>query len=490
MLLSFATLALYAAALGAAAPDFHTLSKLPGVPRGWKQGAPAPSDAKMYLHLSVENKAALSQIEDELNRVSSPSNKDYGKWADSDKQKEMLKPAANTTAAVHSWLRSANAVDIDDQGAHMSFLISVQGAEKLLNTKFYTFSSTQANKHVIRALEYSVPAALAGHVSMVQPTTAFGPAGDSRGKPETLVGPHSKRQFGMVTPDFLRELYNVGDALAVNNPKNVIAVSGYLGQYASNEDLSEWISQFQSQDKSNTFSTIGLNHSTNDPSQPGAEASLDIDYAVGFPNATGVFISTGGEAPSLPDGDAPSQNEPYLAQLEYLLKLSSSELPTVLSTSYGEPEATVPTDYLENICSKFMQLSHRGVSVIFSSGDFGVGETCTVDGKIQFQPIFPAACPYVTSVGATSGSSPEQAVSFSSGGFSNYHKTPSYQKQAVDAFLDSLGSKYQGWYNAEGRGFPDVASQGINLAVVQGGEASGVSGTRYVSHSKSLLFIC
>ena len=49
----------------------------------------------------------------------------------------------------------------------------------------------------------------------------------------------------------------------------------------------------------------------------------------------------------------------------------------------------------------FAQLGARGVSVLFSSGDTGVGSACqTNDGKntTRFLPIFPAACPFVTSV--------------------------------------------------------------------------------------------
>lgn len=90
----------------------------------------------------------------------------------------------------------------------------------------------------------------------------------------------------------------------------------------------------------------------------------------------------------------------------------------------------------------------RGVSIIFSSGDGGVGDgnpdpssqQCfTNDGQNQhkFIPIFPASCPLcvsscylffivitaymnsVTTVGGTKGI-PEVASEFSGGGFSNY----------------------------------------------------------------------
>jgi hypothetical protein len=48
------------------------------------------------------------------------------------------------------------------------------------------------------------------------------------------------------------------------------------------------------------------------------------------------------------------------------------------------------------VCNSFAQLGVRGISIIFSSGDFGVGggDCKTNNGKneTRFQPIFPATC--------------------------------------------------------------------------------------------------
>lgn len=120
------------------------------------------------------------------------------------------------------------------------------------------------------------------------------------------------------------------------------------------------------------------------------------------------------------------------------------------------------------------------MSVIFSSGDTGVGSACqTNDGKntTRFLPIFPAACPYVTSVGGTFQFNPEQAVSFSSGGFSDLYERPSYQDAAVSKYLTKLGTQWTGLYNAKGRGFPDVAAQGRAYRVVDKGTQISVGGT-------------
>ncbi len=187
-------------------------------------------------------------------------------------------------------------------------------------------------------------------------------------------------------------------------------------------------------------------------------------------------------SPLVPTPDEPTQpgsNEPYLEFLTYLLNLNETVLPQTLSTSYGEEEQSVPPEYAFKICNLFMQLGARGVSVLFSSGDSGPGDTCSriSDDKPYFQPTFPAGCPYVTSVGATYKTSPELAVSFSSGGFSSLHPRPAWQEAAVSGYLKTIGSTYAPFFNASNRGIPDVAAQGNDFIVYDKGRAARLSGT-------------
>ena len=87
----------------------------------------------------------------------------------------------------------------------------------------------------------------------------------------------------------------------------------------------------------------------------------------------------------------------------------------------------------------------------------------------------------MTSVGATQGTSPETAATFSSGGFSNYFATPSYQSSAVSSYLSGLGNTNSGKFNRTGRAFPDVSAQGVNVQIVVDGETGGVDGTSCAS---------
>lgn len=214
------------------------------------------------------------------------------------------------------------------------------------------------------------------------------------------------------------------------------------------------------------------------------EGDLDGELVLGISWPT-TFMSwaTGGSPPFIVDLNTPTDtNEPYLTWLAYVL--AQDTLPQVISTSYGDDEQSVPYSYAKRACDGFKQLGARGISVLFSSGDSGVGAngTCfsnTDPTKEMFIPAFPASCPWVTAVGGTQGFEPETAVSrFGSGaGFSNYFGMPSYQVGAVEGYLDKIGDLYVGLYNRSGRGYPDVAAQGNHDVIVWAGNVTTIGGT-------------
>ena len=152
----------------------------------------------------------------------------------------------------------------------------------------------------------------------------------------------------------------------------------------------------------------------------------------------------------------------------------------------------MPLSYAKTVCNKFAELGARGVSLLFSSGDNGVGRTGSCfsnDGKntSEFLPSFPATCPYITVVGGTQNFTPECAAYnpnnkyASGGGFSNYFARPKYQDGAVLPYIAGLGGLYDGLYNKSGRAFPDIAAQGRAFAVVWNGTNTRLDGTSAAS---------
>ena len=72
---------------------------------------------------------------------------------------------------------------------------------------------------------------------------------------------------------------------------------------------------------------------------------------------------------------------------------------------------------------------------------------------------------------------PETAAAFSAGGFSNIFPQPSYQASAVSGYLTTLGQTNAGLFNATGRAYPDVSTQGVNFAIIASGVVQAVDGT-------------
>lgn len=250
---------------------------------------------------------------------------------------------------------------------------------------------------------------------------------------------------------------------------------------------------------SQNFSVVLINGGTDLPQPPpladDGEANLDVQTIIALTHPLPVteFI-TAGSPPYFPDPvepvGTPNENEPYLQYYEYLLSLPSSKLPQVITNSYGDEEQTVPESYAVRVCNLIGLLGLRGVTVLHSSGDEGVGASClSQDGSApQFNPIFPATCPYVTSVGGTVSFNPEVAWDGSSGGFSYYFKRPWYQTLAVGTYLEKYVSKatqkYYGPYvDFTGRGFPDISAHSVSpdYPVYQGGELTPSGGTSAAS---------
>ncbi|KAJ3307934.1 hypothetical protein HDV04_002295, partial [Boothiomyces sp. JEL0838] len=455
------------------------------VPTGWVQGN-APVDLEQTVDFGFGLKQSnMDLLVAKLYEVSDPSHPNYGKHLSKEQVDALTAPLPETVKAVTGWLAENGVTESDinfNSGKDwLHVKLPLSKAQQLLQANYQSFTHPESGKTIIRTTKYSLPQKVHSHIDLIKPTTLFG------ARPKQLTTRpgkvHSKRDASSdcangVTPTCLKSLYNVG-TYKPTNKNNVIGVTAYGGQYASTSDLQQFTKSFASSARNAKFTFVSINGGQNvdDPSQGGVEAELDIETTVGLTWPTkNLFYSTG-------DGDNSIQ---YFHQPDdwalALLDKPNSELPQVVSTSYGDDEPNFPADFAVRACNDFAKLGARGISLIFASGDGGVngghGQSQCQDanGNTVFVPVFPATCPYITSVGATT-SVPETAAQLSSGGFSNYFTRPSYQDSAVDSYLNFLGSTYQGYYNASGRAFPDVSAQGQNYQIVSGGQVQGVDGT-------------
>ncbi|TFL02036.1 subtilisin-like protein [Pterulicium gracile] len=507
LLLSLVAVSL-ASPLGRGLGDFQVKHAWDAVPAGWEYHSPAPADHVLHMHFALKQ-GKFDELLRHLAEVSEPQHERYGQHLSKEEVDALVAPHPDTLSTVEGWLAAhgldpENAIHRSSSGDSITLKVSVSQAEKLLDSKYNVYRAKDDSEYVVRTMGYSLPEALHDHINLVSPTTYFG--GLQRMKTTSFVEPDAptvesadESDFAIppascntvITPECLRVLYNTA-GYTPSAKRTSLGVVGYLEEYASNADLRTFLSRFRSDLAGTTFSTVRVNGGGNNQSDPGVEANLDIQYTVGLsgpiPN---TYYSTGGRPPFVPDSTTPTNtNEPYLDWLNFIL--GQKTIPHVFTTSYGEPEQTIPKDYAITVCNRFAELGARGSSIFFSSGDFGVGggDCLTNDGTNvrRFQPTFPAGCPFVTAVGGTVGTNPETTVGFTGGGFSNLFPRPKYQDAAVTGYLGAIGNSNAGLFNNTGRGYPDVAAQGRGFQVVVAGRVISVGGTSASSPTIAAIF--
>jgi tripeptidyl-peptidase-1 len=486
--------ALVAAVLWQALPAFGAVHEiLHTLPVGWAEAtAPHPETSlNLAIGLTQQN---LDQLEPKLLAVSTPGNPEYGQHLDADAVNALFAPTAETTVAVENWLKAAGVTQMTTDGHFINFATTVGTANSLLNTTFLTYQNSGVSK--IRATQYSIPDTLVPHIDLVTPVTYFGKTVSqvptfTRTKMQVEAN-KKKRDDGTpiwnnatatvdascqksITPKCLKQLYNVGSYVPDVRSGSRVGFGSFLNQSALYVDLFQYEKVYNI--SAQNFSVILLNGGTNDQNATTAqigEANLDVQNIIGISHPLPVteFI-TGGSPPFIPNVDEPTaadnENEPYLPYYQYLLSQPNWALPQVISNSYGDDEQTVPYAYARRVCNMIGFLGLRGITVLESAGDTGVGAACiSNDGTntTQFTPQFPGSCPYVLAVGGTQSVSPEVAWNDGSGGFSNYFPRPWYQQQAINKYLwwhidPDTKDYYNNYTNFYGRGFPDISAHSL-----------------------------
>ncbi|KAF8559436.1 subtilisin-like protein [Imleria badia] len=479
-------------------------------PHGWLRHGPAPPDHLLELKIALP-RPHFPILEKHLWEVSNPSHERYGAYLSKEETEALMAPHPETLDIVSEWLASHG---IEEEHLYRSsaqdwvtIRVQVGLAEEMLNTKYDVYTHSDSGESIVRTTSYSLPESLHEHIELIQPTTIFTrlrpfkstlhwpntvSSGSLSPPTSTLTGPAGNPVDascnGTITITCLRQLYNaVGYNTSATNG-NKFAVTAYIEEYTNNQDLQQFFQLENPMAYGSNYTFVSINGGTNNQTYAaaGVEANLDTQFAYGLTYPTpATFYSTGGSPPYIPDEVTPTDtNEPYVNWLDYVS--SQNYLPQTISTSYGDDEQTVPYTYATRVCAGFAALGARGISLLFSSGDGGVGDgdQCfSNDGtnKTMFVPKFPAACPYVTSVGGTNYI-PETAVFFSGGGFSNYFPRPDYQQTAVSKYLQTLApGTYEGLYNPHGRGIPDVAAQAMSFLIVYQGQPSYATGTSCAS---------
>jgi len=323
----------------------------------------------------------------------------------------------------------------------------------------------------------------------------------------------------VATAQFLSTLYSIPRGLAAKHGSNQ-SVAEFYGEFYSNSDLAAFLTLSGLPNASipvdNVFGDL-----VNDQSSPGGEAQLDVEYMMALaPQADTYFYSFSDLNPYDP------VNEGFLTYLTFVGNQQSP--PLVHSLSYGDQESNVFNATNEgsiaygNRCDlEFLKMGLRGLTVVFSSGDDGIGGNLIRDDPVlaceRALPSWPAASPYVTAIGGTqmtnqysplcqsiyalsspaplaqqlnvqcSGtaetvcSSTFGGIITSGGGFSNVspRTLAPWQETAVATYLSSYPASYPplSYFNSTGRAYPDVSTYASNYFVYLDGRITRESGT-------------
>ncbi|KAH8985674.1 peptidase S8/S53 domain-containing protein [Lactarius akahatsu] len=466
--------------------DMHIKHSWNVVPKNWESLGHPPSGTTIDLHIALRPQRENAMV-DALHEVSEPGHPRYRAYLTKGQVADLVAPHPETLELVNSWLEhhsiSPSSISMTHGGNTLTLKrVSVTQANTLLGASYQLYRHVERGETIVRTVGYSLPRALHWHVLTVAPTTSFvsprtqwqtprncsdGAVMSTSEEPAMMLS--SRAKVNRIMPSFLRWLYETEAYTPNTRGENVLGVLGFLGYYPSQTDLTAFMQKFRSEAGDATYTVVLVNGGEYDPTHPQQEANVDLQYAevMAYPTPH-IFYSIGQGAPGMED---------LFSWLEYIL--DQENIPQTISISYGIEERLMSREYAINVCDQFVMLGVRGVSVLVSSGNDGIGKgTCLRDdGTVRFNPRFPGTCPYVTVVGGTTGHEPEVAVKFSGGGFSDYFKRPSYQEEAVSTYLQDLGNRYQGLYNASGRGFPDIAAQALGLPIFLEGKVYGVGGT-------------
>ena len=445
----------------------------------------------------------LQQLENLVLKVSDPDSKAYGQHLTHD-QVHSLTANVEAAAAVREW-SSQHGLTLKTTSSHDEYLTYVAPLSlwnTLLDSKFVQMQHTESGESILRSKEFTMPNALEQHVAhifnVVELPLRKGPGVQVRKMTDAEIQKDQKDVLELAAPypwpckstmklGCWNYRYNQTTNDATGETQMVF---GQKGAYMAPDDIVEFAGANHLDPLSKTSQIWscpngGCSNSAcqgYDPNMKNkghlcVEGNMDVQFMSGIAqNANNTFYWNTNLA------------TPFIEFITHISSLSAP--PGTVSISYGSYEYEMDHAVMDHFSMEAMKLGAQGVSILAATGDDGVaGYKARNDTtKCQYTASFPATCPWVTAVGATqnaendpddhevhtlqeyAANAPEQQPPFfavtTAGGFSNYFAVPKFQTAAVANYFTTPESKRApAGYNTTGRGFPDIASNGMNYQV-------------------------
>ncbi|KAF9557637.1 subtilisin-like protein [Agrocybe pediades] len=501
----------------------------------------------------------LQSLANQLLAVSDPHSPLYGQHWTQAQILEAFSPSDDTHGVVRDWLRDAGFHDSAIKLSYNEAWIEVDGAtarhvEELLATEYRVFE--HGDEEHVACHNYSLPVHVAKHVDFVVPTiqphiklstnndyvrNSLQPrmAGTSIIRRSSTIAPLPSTQTRsltgcdkMITPNCLKTLYNMSYTPKATD-KNTFGITSYFSNTYLQSDLDTFFSNFSPALVGKSPSLVSINGGSIelDPTSDVGEDGWILQYSMTLAAPQNVQLlqinnpqierftfnawldavdgsycsSDGGDDfnfdPQLPNPLPGGFNDHSCGTVK---------APFVVSNSQSFSENQFSEFYRQRQCAEFGKLGLMGTTILYAAGNTGVtgaqsGYCLDENGSMNlnatnFNPNWPASCPWVTVVGGTqvkaNASLSSSMIStaeevwnqeiipgfFESGGggFSNQFPRPSYQEKSVNSYLSFLRrtdpKKLQN-FNVKGRAYPDLSANANSFLDIANGTISIDSGT-------------
>jgi tripeptidyl-peptidase-1 len=442
----------------------------------------APLESNHIITIAIKNNN-VEIMKDKLLDISDPTSYNYGKYLTFEEVGDIIRNDASTNI-VTTWLinNGCNIIASTINGDYIRVQSTIGKFSTLFDSEFYHFSNN--DKIVYRALKYSLPEEIYNHVETILDLIHL-PVDIDKKTTISTIEKHDNTisSTAYITPAKLQSYYNIDGIPDSLSTQSIFAT---INQTFSPDNLELFQSHFNL--PSNPITTNIGGHSSSNLCQnlnnvnQCVEANLDVQYITAMAAVPTQYHYV-------------DENYGFSSNvfLNWAINVSNTvDPPLVHSISYGQNELYVDKSEMNQFDVQLIQFGLMGLTVLVSSGDDGAPSSSN-DYTCAYLPIFPASSAYVTAVGATQGvetNSPEIVCAAntgssitSGGGFSNLSPMPSWQKNAVDDYLNKYNPQNNptyptlGEFNASGRAYPDISMSGNSYYVIIGEYIYSVAGT-------------
>ncbi|KAF8326611.1 peptidase S8/S53 domain-containing protein [Cantharellus anzutake] len=384
--------------------------------------------------------------------------------------------------------------EFNSYGDQVTVHTIVGEAAKFLSAIFLTYQH-DSGPSVIRAHSVTIPPSISDAVIDIFPLLAFGqitPVGKVNPvEPRRRYRPsHARRaathngnnlmtraplcDVHAITLQCIRTIYSLNDYIpptpSASDPPS-IGVMGYIEESYNSTDLKTYLTKYRPEAQNYSIDVQEWNGGKNNQSNPGYEASLDVQTVAGlvWPLKSTFYDVGSGTLDDL-----------FLYTFQQFLAMDALKRPAVISVSYGYNEYQLTKQQANTMCAEAEKLTAEGTTIIFSAGDNGVYKSSSRkapgDPKCPpFRPTYPSGCPYILSVGSTEG------LPKSLGGdgerATGRGKSTGDGGTAANHYIRFLKGRENGNYNKTGRAYPDVSAQGSHQLIVVDGDDVNIGGT-------------